>query len=133
MKILSLILLAMFIGAPQCFAEEETPEAGLKEILKLYKEKKFETLIKERYTEIYKAEEAGQIDKLVQQFSKRFSNEKKLNQIIAVFESLKNVKPDVSVNPMPRKTETDKMANFPLGKGKFTLYLQKNGKWGFHM
>ncbi|MCP4978796.1 MAG: hypothetical protein GY931_21835, partial [Maribacter sp.] len=64
---------------------------------------------------------------------KRFANEKKLNQIIAVFETLVDVKPDIVDNPMPRITETDKMAKFKMKNGEFKLYLQKNGKWGFHM
>jgi len=133
MRILSLILLILLIGAPQSFAGEETPEDGLKVILTLYKEKNFEKLIKERYTEIYKAEEIGKVNELIQKFSKRFSNEKKLNQVIAVFESLVDVKPDIVVNHKPRITETDKMAKFPIKNGEFKLYLQKNGKWGFHM
>ena len=104
MRILSLILLSLLIGAPQSFAEEETPEDGLKVILILYKEKNFEELIKERYTEIYKAEEVGKVDAIIQKLSKRFSNEKKLNQVIAVFESLVDVKPDIVVNSKPRIT-----------------------------
>jgi hypothetical protein len=133
MRILSLILLILLIGAPQSFAGEETPEDGLKVILTLYKEKNFEKLIKERYTEIYKAEEVGKVNELVQKFSKRFSNEKKLNQVITVFESLVDVTPEIVVNPMPRITETDKMAKFQMENGEFKLYLQKSGKWGFHM
>jgi hypothetical protein len=133
MRILSLILLILLIGAPQSFAGEETPEDGLKVILTLYKEKNFEKLIKERYTEIYKAEEVGKVDELVQKFSTRFSNEKKLNQVIVIFESLVDIKPEIVVNSMPRITETDKMAKFPIKNGEFKLYLQTNGKWGFHM
>ena len=133
MRILSLILLSLLIVVSQSFAGEETPEDGLKVILILYKEKNFEKLIKERYTEIYKAEEIGKVNELIQKFSKRFSNEKKLNQVIAVFESLVDVKPDIVVNHKPRITETDKMAKFPIKNGVFKLYLQKNGKWGFHM
>ncbi len=133
MKILFLILISFLIVVPQSFAGEETPEGGLKEILILYKENNFEKLIKERYTEIYKAEEAGKVNELIQKFSKRFANEKKLNQIITVFESLVGVKPDIVINPMPRITETDKMAKFKMKNGEFKLYLQKNGKWGFHM
>lgn len=133
MKVLFLIVLSFLIMVPQSFAGEETPEDGLKEILTLYKEKNFEKLIKERYTEIYKAEEVGKVNELIQKFSKRFSNEKKLNQVVAVFETLVDVKSEIAVNPMPRITETDKMAKFPIKNGEFKLYLQKNGKWGFHM
>lgn len=133
MKILSLILISLLIVVPQSFAGEETPEDSLKVILTLYKEKNFEKLIKERYTEIYKAEEVGKVNELIQIFSKRFSNEKKLNQVIAVFESLVDVKPEIVVNPKPRITETNKMAKFLIKNGEFKLYLQKNGKWGFHM
>ncbi len=133
MKILFLILISFIIFIPQSFAGEETPEDGLKDILILYKEGNFEKLIKERYTEIYKAEEAGKVNELIQKVSNRFSNEKKLNQVIAVFETLVNVKPEIVDNPMPRITETDKMAKFQMENGEFKLYLQKNGKWGFHM
>jgi hypothetical protein len=123
----------LLIGIPPSFAGEETSEDGLKVILTLYKEKNFEKLIKERYTEIYKAEEVGKVDELVQKFSTRFSNEKKLNQVIVIFESLVDIKPEIVVNSMPRITETDKMAKFPIKNGEFKLYLQTNGKWGFHM
>ncbi|MCP4269277.1 MAG: hypothetical protein GY777_27530 [Candidatus Brocadiaceae bacterium] len=133
MKILFLIIISFLIVVPQSFAGEENPEDGLKNILILYKEKKFEKLIKERYTEIYKAEEAGKVNELIQKFSNRFANEKKLNQVIAVFETLVDVKPNIVDNPMPRITETDKMAKFQMENGEFKLYLQKSGKWGFHM
>ncbi len=133
MKISSLTLLFLLIVVPLSFAGEETPEDGLKSILTLYKERNFEKLIKERYTEIYKAEEAGKVDVLIEKFTKRFSNEKMLNQVIAVFESLVDVKPEIVVNPMPRITESDKIAKFPTKNGEFKLYLQKNGEWGFHM
>ncbi len=133
MKILSLILFSLLIVGTQSFAGEETPEDGLKVIHILYKEKDYEKLIRERYTEIYKAEEAGKVNELIQIFSKRFSNEEKLSQVIAVFESLVDVKSEIVVNPKPRITETDKMAKFPTKNGEFKLYLQKNGKWGFHM
>ncbi len=133
MKILSLTLFFLLIVVPLSFAGEETPEDGLKSVLNLYKEKNFEKLIKERYTEIYKAEEAGKVDELIEKFTKRFSNEKLLNQVIAVFESLVDAKPEIVVNSMPRITESDKIAKFPIKNGEFKLYLQKNGKWGFHM
>ncbi len=133
MKILSLTLLFLLIVVPLSFAGEETPEDGLKSVLNLYKEKNFEKLIKERYTEIYKAEEAGKVDELIEKFTKRFSNEKMLNQVITVFESLVDVKPEIVVNSMPRITESDKIAKFPIKNGEFKLYLQKSGKWGFHM
>ncbi len=133
MKISSLTLLFLLIVVPLSFAGEETPEDGLRSILTLYKERNFEKLIKERYTESYKAEEGGKVDVLIEKFTKRFSNEKTLNQVIAVFESLVDVKPEIVVNPMPRITESDKIAKFPTKNGEFKLYLQKNGEWGFHM
>ena len=91
------------------------------------------TLIRERYSEIYKAEAQGKVNELIESFSRRFSNEEKLQRVILIYEKCLEIGPEIVGNPSPRETETDKMAEFSLKENTVRLYLQKTGKWGFHM
>ena len=129
----SIAILVIVVSAPKASVQEETAAKGLKSILALYKAREFDQLIRERYSEIYKAQETGKVDVLIEKFSQRFSAEKQLNEVVVILESFVGVEPEVVTNPNPRVTETDKMAKFPMEQGEFTLYLQKTGKWGFHM
>ena len=133
MKIVSMTLICLLIGAFPSFGGEETPEEAVKIIFTLFKNREFVQLIRERYTEIYKAEKAGKVADLIEDFSKRYANEEKLKNITVFFESLLDIKPNIAINSAPRVTETEKMAIFPLKDSEFKLYLQKSGKWGFHM
>lgn len=133
MKGLTVFLIAILAMATSAFAGEETPQQGLTTIITLYKTKSFERLIKERYTEIYKAEAVGKVDVLIKRFTQRFASEDKLQKVIKTLEKIQKVKPEIVVNPAPRETETKKMATFSLKDNAFKLYLQKTGKWGFHM
>ena len=131
--LVSISILVIAVTAQQASVQDETAAEGLDAILALYKTREFDQLIRERYSEIYKAQEAGKVDVLIEKFSQRFSDEKQLNDVVATLESLTGVQPEVVTNPNPRVTETEKMAKFPMEQGEFTLYLQKTGKWGFHM
>jgi hypothetical protein len=90
-------------------------------------------LIHERYSEIDKAEDAGKVSELIEKFAQRFADKRKLQRVIGLYSRLLEVDPLIVDNPDPRVTETDKMALFGLEEDTFTLYLQKTGKWGFHM
>lgn len=133
MKLISTILVVFALLVTPAFGGGESPQDAAKAIATLFKTKDFERIVKERYTEIYKAEKAGKVDDLVKKFSKRYSNESKLKSMVQFFESLQRIEPTIAKNPAPRVTETDKMAVFQTSKGEYKLYLQKSGKWGFHL
>ena len=126
-------MMYLVIFIPLSFAGEETPVQGMKAIIELYKTKNFDTLIRERYAEIHKAKSEDDISKLVTRFSERFSNEKKLKQVIQIYEMALQSKPVIKTNENPQITETDKIANFAIGEKSIKLYLLKSGKWGFHL
>lgn len=73
------------------------------------------------------------MNELIESFSRRFSNEEKLQRVILIYEKCLEIGPEIVGNPSPRETETDKMAEFSLKENTVRLYLQKTGKWGFHM
>ena len=134
MKIFIILLLAILSITPYALAGEETPQEGVQSIIKLYEEKNFDILIRERYAEIYKAEAEGKVDVLIKRYSQKLSNdEKKLQQIIQILKRFSKVTPVLTVNPNPAVTETDKMAEFRDKKDTYKLYLLKTGKWGFHL
>ena len=133
MRILLALLIALLLISPTAAVAGETPQEAVQHIIDLYKTRNFDKLIHERYSEIYKAEAHGKVDQLVERVSSRFSNEKKLSSVIELYEIILKVEPEIVTNPAPRETETEKMAEFNLNKDTFRLYLQKTGKWGFHM
>ena len=133
MNKLLFVLLSLFFVCQASLAAEESPEEGLNEIISLYKSKNFDILIKERYTEIYKAKNDKEVESLIMLFSKKMENVKRYKQTIALLESIDLTNIEISKNPSPQLTETKKMAVFRLKNGTYKLYLQKNGKWGFHL
>ena len=133
MKRMAVFLITLLVLAPNAFAAEETPQQGLTNIITLYKTKNFERLIRERYSEIYKAEALEKVEELIKKFSHRMSNEDKLQKVIRTLGEIQKVNPEIIVNSAPRETETEKMATFRFKENTYTLYLQKTGKWGFHM
>lgn len=133
MKHFILIFLFAFGFNAQIFANEETPYQAIKEIMNLYKTKDFETLVKDRYAELHKAKSDTEVQKVIQMFSKKFSGDKILNRILAIYEITLAITPEIVENPNPQITETNKMAIFKMEKGEMKLYLLKTGKWGFHI
>lgn len=133
MKIISILFVAMLCFVSSVHAGQETPKEGIKSIIALFQAKDFDTLIRERYSEIYKAQAVGKVDELINRVTKRFSNQKRLARSIQVFKRALDVEPEIMINPAPRETETDKMASFNVQDGPVVIYLQKSGKWGIHM
>lgn len=129
---IALCLLLLTFVSPS-FASGETPKEALQVIIDLYKSSDFDTLIRKRYAEIHKAKSDGDINKLIARHTKRFSNKKLLGKAIQFYESALRSTPRIITNKNPQITETDKMAEFPLDKNVYKLYLLKTGVWGFHM
>ena len=133
MKYLIAVLLSLCSILPSSYAEDESPTEGLQAIINLYKSKDFDTLLRERYAEIHKAKTDDEIEKLVKMFSAKFSNEKRLNKTISIYEKILLITPIIATNENPQITESDKIAQFPMEDSSYKLYLLKTGKWGFHL
>ena len=103
----------------------ETPAEAIQSIIDLYESRDFDSLIRTRYAEIYKAENEEQIQMLIDRFTTRFRDEKKLNEAISTYKSVLQLTPEIS--------ENDSMAVFNLGDSFIKLTRMTNGKWGFHL
>lgn len=120
---LSSILLMVFLFTGCGPNKPETPNEAIQAIIHLYEQQDFDTLIRTRYAEIDKAENEEQVKKLVNRFATRFSNEGKRNEVIAVFQSLLPLTPEIS--------DDGSVATYKLDGRSFRLLLMPNGQWGF--
>ena len=114
-------------------AEGETPEEGLQIILELYQARNFETLVLERYAELYKANSENEIASVIAFFERRFSNEEKLNEVTSFFMVALEGSPEISNDYESQISETGEIAIFIVGDVTFTLYKMKTGLWDFHL
>jgi len=106
-------------------SESETPVQGIQSIIQLYEARDFDSLIRTRYAEIYKAENEEQIQILIDRFTTRFQDENKLNEAISTYKSVLQLTPELS--------ENDTVAIFRLDNGFIKLSQMPNGNWGFHL
>lgn len=122
-----LIFLVIFINFIGCRdgSSVESPETAIKEIIKLYKAKDYETLIKTRYAELPKANSEFQIQFLTDKFQKRFSDKEKLNQAIKTYKS--------ALKAPKEWSNGGNTVTFKLKEGFIMLSVMPNGKWGFHL
>ena len=125
MKKLCIVLLGVIGLITSCGNSVETPQQGLAVIATLYAQRDFDTLVRTRYAEIYKAEDEAQIQLLVERFSSRFANEEHIASAIAAYEEAAKLEPILS--------ENGTVALFKLKAGSLKISLMKNGKWGFHL
>lgn len=124
-KLLWTITLAVLSLVGCKSSESETPVQGIQSIIQLYEVRDFNSLIRTRYAEISKAENQEQIQMLIDRFTTRFEDEKKLNQAISTYKSVLQLTPELS--------ENDTVAIFRLDSGFIKLSQMPNGKWGFHL
>ena len=117
------IILLSIVGCTP--SESETPVEAIQSIIKLYEARDFDSLIRTRYAEIYKAENEVQVQKLIDRFTTRFEDEAKLNEAISTYKSVLELTPELSKN--------NTVAIFRLDNGFIKLSKMKNGKWGFHL
>jgi hypothetical protein len=132
-KIISIFAL-MLLVVSSSYAKEETASEGLKAIINCYKTGNFDTLVKERYAELFKAKNEAEIEKIIAYFSKRFSNKEKLDQVVAMFTEISKATPVVT--PVTKKPPfgATKVAKFDFGKKRpYVLWLLPSGKWAFTM
>ena len=106
-------------------SESETPVQGIQSIIQLYEARDFDSLLRTRYAEIYKAENQEQIQILIDRFTTRFQDENKLNEAISTYKSVLQLTPELS--------ENDTVAIFRLDNGFIKLSQMPNGNWGFHL
>ena len=132
MKYISLLVIIA------CFSfkllAQEKPAQALDVLITLYEKKDFDTLVRERYTEIHKAKSDTEIKKLIEKYKKRYADADKLKQVVDFYKSAKKVKAIIGKAEIPQKTETGRVARFTLKSGPtLTLYEMKSGTWGFHL
>ena len=127
------ILLFVFLVFSVSQARVETPGEALQIIITLYETRDFDTLIQERYAELYKAESQDEVKQLIDRFAKTFEDEDLLQEVIALYTQALSVPPEIQTNPAPQLTETATMAIYNIGETTLKLYLLKTGKWGFHL
>ena len=120
---INLIVLLSIFGCTS--NEPETPAEAIQSIIDLYESRDFDSLIRTRYAEIWKAENEEQIQMLIDRFTTRFQDENKLNEAISTYKSAMELTPEIS--------ENDSMAIFNLGDSFIKLTRMTNGKWGFHL
>ena len=106
-------------------SESETPVQAIQSIIDLYEARDFDSLIRTRYAEIWKAKNEEQIQMLIDRFTTRFQDETKLNEAISTYKSVLELTPELS--------ENDTVAIFRLDDGFIKLSQMQNGKWGFHL
>ena len=143
MKIFKFMTLSFFILLlGQTYAEDkevetgESPQEALLEIKKLYETKNFTKLVKDRYSEIFKADSPDEVNKVIDMLTKRFAKEKNLRITLSFLNAAVKVEPKVQFNPSPNENEDEHMAVFQVSMHgneiDYKLYKMKNGKWGFH-
>ena len=121
------------LAFPTLVLAEESPIEGVQAIIQLYKDRNFDQLVRDRYTEIHKAESDKDITKLIDKLSRRFASDEALSEVVGIYEKALTTEPRIVSNPYPQPTEQDAMAEFPITPGPLRLYLMKSGKWGFHL
>ena len=124
-KLLLTISIAVLLIVGCNSSESETPVQAIQSIIKLYEARDFDSLIRARYAEIYKAKDEQQIQMLIDRFTTRYQDDSKLNKAISTYKSVLDLTPELS--------ENDTVAIFKLDDGFIKLSQMSNGNWGFHL
>lgn len=112
----------------------EKPGEALQVITELYRVKDTKTLITKRYSELPDLASAKNIQKTRSILDKRLAKKAFADQMLTILELAQKSTPKVVLNPRPKLSETDQMAEFEIAEGQvLKLYLMKTGLWGFHM
>ena len=112
----------------------ESAADGLKAIVHLYETKDYDKLVRERYAEIHKAKNEGEVKELIQMFIDGFGDRKMFEAQVEKLKAALKSTPAVSDKGYsPQMTETGETAVFKTDKGEVRLYKLKSGKWGFHL
>lgn len=106
-------------------AAPETPAQAIRAIIQLYEARDFDSLIRTRYAEIWKADNEQQIQTLVDRFSTRFADNAMLTEAISTYESVIEITPVLS--------EDDTVAVFNMDHRFVKLSRMPDGNWGFHL
>ena len=130
-RILVVLVMCCALGAVA-----ETPQEGSKAILEMLKERNYDELFKQRYSEWYKVEAEGKKpDEAIQKLSAIW--ERNYGTMINLFEQLADAEYELSRNENPQRSETGDVATGTVSLGEkkmpYPLYKLKSGLWGFHM
>lgn len=124
-KILTSILsIALFLGVALVQADPtaESPQQGLSAILKFYKAKDWDGLIKNRCPDAKHAESEEALKTLVDSVGQQFSDPDMLNAVVASFEA--------ALVKTPRIEAEGTVAIFSSELGSVKLSKMDNGIWG---
>ena len=120
-----LMALVCLVGCGGDSTGTETPAEAVREIIRLYEARDFESLVRTRYAELSKAESEQQVHALIDRFQERYRDEATLNQATLRYRSLLEMTPEI--------TNDGNTATFNLGEGFVKLTRMPNGMWGFHL
>ena len=130
------IAIALSILCSACSKHSETPNEAATAIRDLIKEKKYDVLFSERYSEWYKVKEEGiGKDEAVAKLSGML--EKQYDVVVSIYDQLATSDFTISEKENPQEGETGKVASTVIKVGTrevpFKLYEMKDGTWGFHL
>ncbi len=103
----------------------ETPARAMEEIIRLYENRDFDSLIRTRYAEIHKAENDAQVQSLIDKFKTRFSSDDMLEMAISTYKTALQITPQIQ--------DDGTTAIYNLEKGFIKLTRMENGNWGFNL
>lgn len=130
------IAIALSILCSACSKHSETPNEAAAAIRDLIKEKEYDILFPERYSEWYKTKEEGiGKDEAVAKLSGML--EKRHELIVSIYDQLVTADFTVTEEGNPQESETGKVASTVIEVSTrevpFKLYEMKDGTWGFHL
>jgi hypothetical protein len=124
-RVLSTIVIAASCLAGCQSSEPETPIQAIGAIIQLHEARDFDSLVRTRYAEIWKAESEQQIQSLVDRFKTRYQDDDTLEQAISIYRSALQIAPELA--------EDGTVATFELNNGFIKLSQMPDGTWGFHL
>ncbi len=129
-------ILAVWVMCCALGVAAEPPQEGSKAMLKMLKERNYDALFKQRYSEWYKVEAEGKnSDEAIQKLSSIW--EKNYDMMVSLFEQLAGAEYELSKNENPQISETGDVATATVSIGEkkvpYPLYKMKSGLWGFHL
>lgn len=106
-------------------SKQETPHEAISAIITLFESQQWESLIRNRYAELYKTESEEQVQSLIDRYDSMFSDDLKRQQAIDLYKSALNIDPVFS--------DENEVAQFNLESGFIKLSRMDSGLWGFHL
>ena len=104
---------------------KETPHQAIGNIIELVESENAESLVKQRYAELEKAENPSQINQLIERFEKILKNPEKKSQMVEQYSQALEVAPVFE--------ENGHLALIEIGTGTIRMSKMADGRWGFRL